>query len=211
MSKKIYLFSTSSHPETIHINSLDTKFLTPEINFSKYDHLIITSKQVALALGNYNQESYKNISALCVSQQSAKSFEKIGGQILEVGQGYGDNLEEIITHYPKNTRWIYLRAKEVASDFAFKSREKGYKVDEAIIYETFCSEAMKNANIENDAILIFTSPSSVKCYLKNHTFKKEHKIVVIGKTTAKSLPENTECVISYETTIESCIKIAKTL
>jgi uroporphyrinogen-III synthase len=211
MSKKIYLFSTSSYPDTIHINSLNIKFFTPKIDFSKYDYLIITSKQVSKALQQYELKNYLEKPALCVSQQTAKSFETIGGKTLEVGRGYGDNLIESIKHYPKEKNWLYLRGKEIASDFVQDLQTSGYQIDEAIVYETYCSEDIQKVKTEDDSVLIFTSPSSIKCFLKNHQIKETHKIVVIGNTTAKFLPKNSNFVISSETTIASCMKIAKTL
>jgi len=62
--------------------------------------------------------------------------------------------------------------------------------------------------IEKDSILIFTSPSSVDCFLKNHTISNNNKVIVIGNTTAKALPKNTDYIVSSETTIENCMKIA---
>ncbi|WP_304545420.1 uroporphyrinogen-III synthase [Sulfurimonas microaerophilic] len=211
MSKNIYLFSTSSYPDTIHINSLDTTLFTPSIDFSNYDYLIITSKQVAKALEGYERESYIKLPALCVSLQSAKSYQELGGKVLELGSGYGDNLIQVIQRYPQDTKWLYLRAKEVASNFVENSKNDGYIIDEAIVYETSCSKEIKTPQVEEDGILIFTSPSSVKCFLQNNQIKQTQKVVVIGKTTAKSLPKNVNFVISGETTIESCVKIAKTL
>lgn len=211
MSKKIYLFSTSSYPDTIHINSLDTSFFKPEIDFANYDYLVITSKQISIALQQYDKKLYIDIPALCVSQQTAKSFEEMGGKILQIGSGYGTDLGENIKRYPKNTRWLYLRAKEVASNFVNKTKALGYDIDEAIMYETYCSKMIQNIVVEGDGVLIFTSPSSVKCFLQNNKIKDTQKIVVIGKTTAKVLPKNSNFVISAETTIESCVKIAKTL
>ncbi len=210
MSQSIYLFSTTSHPDTIHINSLDTTLFTPEINFSQYDALIITSKQVMLALTQYEKEKYINKPALCISTQTAKSFEELGGKVLKTGSGYGENLGTLITAFPKEMKWLYLRAKNVASDFVTQTKELGYKIDEVIVYETFCSENILNIEVESDAVLIFTSPSSVKCFLRNNKIKDTQKIVVIGKTTAKALPKNSNFVISDETTIDSCVKIAKT-
>ncbi|QOP41927.1 uroporphyrinogen-III synthase [Sulfurimonas marina] len=211
MSKNIYLFSTSSYSDTIHINSLDTTFFKPEIDFSQYDYLIVTSKQIAKALQQYDKASYIDIPALCVSAQSAKSFESIGGKVLQIGAGYGDNLSKIIQTYPKEKSWLYLRAKEVASSFVEETKSEGYMIDEAIVYETACSNEIQKSEPENDAILIFTSPSSVKCFLENHSLYKTQKIIVIGKTTAKALPPRVEFIISQETTIASCVKIAKKL
>ncbi|SFV63563.1 Uroporphyrinogen-III synthase [hydrothermal vent metagenome] len=208
-NKKIYLFSISSHPDAVSINSLDITFFQPNIDFSKYDALIITSKQASKALTQYDKTAYIKLPALCVSVASAKSYEALGGKVLDIGGGYGDNLVDKIKSYPKEKRWLYLRAKTVASDFVQICKAEGYDIDESIVYESDCSEAIKEVQVTDDAILIFSSPSSVKCYLKNHTFTQEQKIIVIGKTTAKALPGEVEYALSDETSIQSCITIAK--
>ncbi|WP_455757620.1 uroporphyrinogen-III synthase [Sulfurimonas sp.] len=207
MPKPIYLFSISSHPHAKSINSLDITFFKPTINFSTYDYFIITSKQISESLKEYENTQLKP--ALCVSVASADSYEKIGGKVLEIGAGYGDNLAEKIKKYPKDTKWLYLRAKEVASDFVSTCQRDGYDIDEIIVYESECSKEIWHVEVEDEAVLIFTSPSSVDCFLKNHTISPHAKVVVIGKTTAKALPETIQYIVSNKTTIESCIKIAK--
>ena len=205
MTKPIYLFSISSHPHAKSINSLDIKLLKPVIDFLKYDYFIITSKQTSKALKQY--ENLKLKPALCVSVASAKSYEDIGGKVLDIGAGYGDNLIQKIKMYPKSTKWLYLRAKIVASDFITPLREEFYDIDEIIVYESDCSKEIWHVEVEDDATLIFTSPSSVKCFLKNHTISPHAKIIVIGKTTAKALPDNIKYQLSREKTIESCFKL----
>ena len=206
-TQPIYLFSISSHPNAISVNSLDITFFKPDIDFSQYDNLIITSKQASKALTQYDKNSYIHLSALCVSLQSAKSYEALGGEVLDIGGGYGDNLIQKIHSYEKSKKWLYLRAKIVASDFVQRCKEDGYLIDEAIVYESSCSEAIDKVVVEEDAILIFTSPSSVKCFLQRHSFTKKQRLIVIGKTTAKVVPEGVSYEISPETTIESCFKM----
>jgi len=203
MPKPIYLFSISSHKDTININSLDVTFLKPDIDFKKYDYFIITSKQTSEALKRYDNKELKP--ALCISVASAKSYEEIGGRVLEIGGGYGDTLKDRIKNYPKDTKWLYLRAKVVASDFVATCQKDGYDIEEAVVYESDCSKAILDVKVEDDAILIFTSPSSVKCFLKNNTIHTSNKVIVIGKTTAKSLPYGVDFIVSKETTIESCL------
>jgi len=173
--------------------------------------MIITSKQVADVLQQYNKSKFLNKKALCVSKQSALKFEAIGGKVLAVGAGYGDNLIDIIQSYPKDTKWLYLRAKKVASDFAIVCNNNGYSVSERIVYESDCSSDILNSSVTKGAILIFTSPSSVKCYMKNNIISPLETIIVIGKTTAKMLPENTNYHVAKETTIQSCIDLAHKL
>jgi len=204
-----YLFSISSHPHAKSINSLDITFLKPNIDFSKYDYFIITSKQTSEALKQYENSQLKP--ALCVSVASAASYEEIDGKVLEIGGGYGDNLVDKIKQYPKDTKWLYLRAKEVASNFVSTCQADGYDIDEVIVYESGCSKEIWHVEVEEEAVLIFTSPSSVDCFLKNHTISPHAKVIVIGKTTAKALPKTTQYIVSDETTIESCMQIAKNI
>ncbi|WP_428738106.1 uroporphyrinogen-III synthase [Sulfurimonas sp.] len=211
MSKKIYLFSTTPYLDTIHINSLNTRFFTPNIDFSKYDYLIISSKQVAKALEQYDIKAYIDKPALCVSEQTAKSFEVLGGEVLERGEGYSDTFIKLITKYPKEAKWLYLRAKETASDFVNQIRELDYFIDEAIVYETSCSQEILDVQIENDAVLIFTSPSSVKCFLQTHQLSEQNSLVTIGKTTAKALPNGMKYKTASLQSIESCVELARKL
>ena len=207
--RPIYLFSISSHPDAISVNSLDITFFKPDIDFSKYDYLIITSKQSSKALTQYDKEEYAHLPALCVSVQSAKSYENLGGEVLDIGGGYGDNLAKKIKSFPKTKKWLYLRAKTVASNFVELCKNDGYSIDEVIVYESDCSKAIQKVFVEENAILIFTSPSSVKCYLKNYNFTQNQTLIVIGKTTAKALPDGINYILSDKTTIDSCITIAK--
>ncbi len=209
MKKQIYLFSISSHPHANSINSLDIKLLKPEINFSNYDYFIITSKQTSEVLKQYVNPDLKP--ALCVSVASAKSYEDMGGEVLDIGGGYGDNLVSKIKEYTKSKKWLYLRAKVVASDFVSICQKDGYDIDEIIVYESGCSKEIWHVEVEDEAILIFTSPSSVNCFLQNHTISPHAKVIVIGKTTAKALPKNVKYILSSKTSIDSCIDIAKTL
>ena len=202
---KTYLFSTSSHPDAISVNSLEIIFLKPDIDFSKYSHFIITSKQVSEVLKQYDKQVLKP--ALCVSQATADSYKKIGGEVLGIGSGYGDNLSVQLKTYPKATQWLYLRAKVIASDFVLQCQKQGYIIDEHIVYESICSRDIDEVNVEDNATLIFTSPSSVECFLKQHTINKQSNIIVIGKTTAKALPVDINYKISDKTTIQSCIDL----
>ena len=208
MPKNIYLFSLTPLDGVKHINSLHVSYFTPDIDFKNYDFLIITSKQVVEALKNYD-DTWKSLSVLAVAKPTAQAVKKAGGKILEFGSGYGDNLVTIIGSYPKEKRWLYLRAKEVASDFSLTCKESGYNIDEVILYETSCSSECLHVKVEEDATLIFTSPSSVECFLKYHDFKTTQKIVVIGTTTAKAIPHGVSYKIAEEPTMQSCLKKAQ--
>ncbi|MFT7004662.1 MAG: uroporphyrinogen-III synthase [Sulfurimonas sp.] len=210
MSKQIYLFSTSKNKNknVTSIKSLDVNFLSPKIDFTNYDYLIITSKQTVKALSGYDKSSFINKPSICVSTNTSSFYEDIGGKILDIGNGYGDSLSDIIKKHPKTTRWLYLRAKNVASDFVQKTIEDGYNIDEVVLYYSECSQELLNVRVNDDSTLIFTSPSCVECFLKNNTIHAEAKIIAIGNTTAKALPKNIKYYLSNETSIDSCVELA---
>lgn len=208
MSKKIYLFATSKSEYAINVKSLDVRFLKPDIDFSKYDYLIITSKQTVKALEQYDKKDFIDTPALCVSVKTANLYSEFGGKILAIGDGYGDNLIQNIEEYPKETKWLYLRAELIASDFVQKSRDDGYVIDEKILYVSECSKEILDIRVADDSTLIFTSPSSIECFLKNNTINPKAKVVVIGKTTANYLPQGIEYIVSQNTSIESCVELA---
>jgi len=205
-AKNVYLFSTSSHPQAIHVNSLDIDFYKPDIDSSQYDYFIVTSKQVAKVLEFYKVSNIKP--ALCISKGTAAAYKKIGGEVVDVASGYGASIASELRRYPKKSRWLYLRAEEVASNFVDELVEDGYSIHQSVVYKSKCSEEINKVEVENDATLIFTSPSSVKCFLKRHTILSTHKVIVIGKTTAKVLPKDIEFTLSKEPTIDACIEIS---
>ncbi|MFT5661025.1 MAG: uroporphyrinogen-III synthase [Sulfurimonas sp.] len=205
MKSKTYLFSTFSHPDAISINSLDITLFKPDIDFSKYDHFIITSKQVSEVLKQYDAKVLKP--ALCISKATALAYEKIGGKVLGIGGGYGDDLSLEIRKQSRGVQWLYLRAKVVASGFVSLCKKEGYCITESIVYESKCSCEIRDIQVEDNATLIFTSPSSVKCFLKQHTISEQSSVIVIGKTTAKALPTNIEYKVSEKTTVQSCIDL----
>lgn len=211
MSKKIYLFATSKSEYAINVKSLDVRYLKPDIDFSKYDYLIITSKQTVKALEQYDKKDFIEIPVLCVSVKTANAYKEFGGIVLAIGDGYGDNLVKNIKEFPKETKWLYLRAEMIASDFVKRSQDDGYKIDDKILYVSECSKEILDTRVDDDSTLIFTSPSSVECFLKNNSIHPDAKVIVIGRTTAKSLPEGIKYIISEKTSIESCIELALSL
>ncbi len=211
--RKIYLFSLTpfDDDEVIHIPTLQVKFLKNDIDFSKYNYLILTSKQaVNYLLTNHDKKDFLNKKALCVSKKTATFYKDIGGDVFEHNKNYGEELIDIIKNEPKK-RWLYLRAKEVASDFVKRLKNEGFCVDEKIVYETRCNEGLKDYSFEEEAVYVFTSPSSVKCFLKYHDIKEKNKVVAIGKTTAYVLKGFKNVITSPKQSVKNCINLAKTL
>ncbi|MDD4855644.1 MAG: uroporphyrinogen-III synthase [Sulfuricurvum sp.] len=209
--RPIYLVSKTSHHETVgvvHIPILSIHFLTPDIDFNLYEGIVVTSKQGVLALNHYAIK-WEKLHIICVGQSTAQEVKKQGGIHIEIAQGYGESIFDALRQY--RGKWLYLRPKMIASSWPARAREAGMILDEVIIYETTCNEAMEKLEIADDGVLIFTSPSSIECFLQKYSLRSTHDIVVIGKTTQNALPLGIKSTLSETTSVESCIEKAQKL
>ncbi len=206
----IFLFSKTPQSGVTHVPILDTIFFQPEIDFSRYDAIVLTSKQAVAALEKISP-SWRYVPVLSVSSKTAETVRKCGGKLLETGAGYGDSLAEIIIKKYASYRWLYPRPRVAASDFKASVVKAGVKMDDAIVYETSCNEECQNMGLPDNATLIFTSPSSVACFLEFFELKTSYKVVVIGKTTAKALPQQTKYCMPDEATVDAAVLLAQKL
>ncbi|WP_345975172.1 uroporphyrinogen-III synthase [Sulfurimonas sp. HSL3-7] len=206
----IFLFSTTSHPHVTHIPILATRFFQPVIDFSAYDAIVLTSKQAVTALEKISS-NWKVLPALCVASKTAYAVEKAGGELLEKGEGYGDSLTDIIIDNYASYRWLYPRPAVVASDFKEHVKQAGVHMDDIIVYETYCNDACRDIELPDNAILVFTSPLTIACFMTLFSFKSSYKVVVIGKTTAKALPENIKYHMPDLPTVDASVLLAEKL
>ncbi len=205
----IYLFSKTPHSEVIHVPILTVRYLRPDIDFSVYDAIVITSKEAVDAL-NATGTDWKRLPVLCVASKTAEKVRDAGGEILEVGSGYGDDIARIIfEHYPQK-RWLYAKPVQTASDFAERLRHDGVKIDDCTVYETQCNSNVK-VTIKDKAVLAFTSPSAVECFLARFSFKAKHRVCVIGKTTLQALPDNLKAQMPHNPSVDELVLLAKRL
>jgi len=90
-------------------------------------------------------------------------------------------------------------------------KKAGIDLQEQVIYETGCITYEKREKPVENAIIIFTSPSTIHCFLKNFSWDESYTAVVIGKSTKVHLPEYADYVVADEPLISSCIEKAKSL
>ena len=208
--KNIFLFSKTSHPDVTHIPILNTNFLKPNINFENYDAIVLTSKQAVTALDNISPK-WKSIPALSIASKTEEMVRNAGGTLLDRGEGYGDMLDDIIATKYATLRWLYPRPKIVASNFKERVKARGIVMDDVIVYETSCNETCKEILLPEDAILIFTSPFTIECFMKFYEFKSSYKVIAIGKTTAAALPKNVNYVMPDTPNVDACVTLARKL
>jgi len=207
-TNKIFLFSKTGYSDVTHIPILVPTYVSAPINFSNYDYIIATSKEALTALDKIGE--WHHLPVLAISDSTAEFVKKQGGEILDIAEGYGKSIVGIVEKKYANLRALHPHAKIIAFDLHSALKVFNVSIDSFIVYETSCSKAEK-IDLPSDAICIFTSPSSVKCFKEKYEFLPNFRIVCIGETTASALPSNLEYVISEKTSVPSTIERAISL
>lgn len=206
--RPIYLISKTPYEGVIHIPILTITFLTPLIDFTRYQGIIITSKQSLIALENYTF-SWEKLGCICVSEGTAEAARKAGAVEVYVADGYARSIPEVMQRESLGGRWLYVRPRVIASEWVERTASLGVELDEAVVYETTCNEDAGGMKIEENAILVFTSPSSIECFGKYYAILATHSIVAIGRTTRDAFKGAKEVWISPDTSISSAIELAR--
>jgi uroporphyrinogen-III synthase len=206
--RPIYLISKTPYEGVIHIPVLSIRFLTPDIDFSEYEGVVFTSKQGIEALRNYRVD-WEKLRCICVSEPTAEYARTAGARNVEAASGYGVSIPDVLSSKKRSGRWLYLRPEKVASSWTDEARSRGFEIDEAVVYQTRCNPEAITEPIDENGILIFTSPSSVECFLQRHLIFPTHRVVVIGTTTQKALPHGTDAQLSAQTSVASAVELAR--
>ena len=206
-----YLFSDTSHEGVVHLPLFEIKFLPTVHDITQYDALVFTSKNGVNALC-YHQLLWKEIPSYAIGQSTANHIEKCGGHVVFCSSSaYGDDFAYQLLPYLAQKRILFPRAKEISSSLPTILRNHNVFVDEYIAYETVCKEYPMEMKPPSHSKLIFTSPSTVTCFLKNFGWDDTYKAVAIGEKTASALPLESHKYVSHIQTIEACIELAKAI
>ncbi len=209
MSRAIYLLSPTPKDGTIALPMIDFSVTTNSIDFSHSDTLIFTSKQ-AVITANQIDILWKNYPCIAIGGATKKQIEDLGGKVIYHPKSfYGETLSQDIAKFFRDKKLLYLRPKEVSFDSKGFLEKEGIAVNEQIIYETSCLKYTSKDRPSKDAIIIFTSPSTIHCFLKNFEWDESYTAVVIGKATKVHLPVDTKYVVADEPLIKACILKAK--
>ncbi len=211
MSRAIYLLSPTPREETIALPVIDFTVTAGAIDFSTSDTLLFTSKQAVVTADKIDL-SWKNYPCIAIGPATKKQIEDLGGKVIYHPRSfYGETLSQDISKFFRELKLLYLRPKEVSFDSKGFLEKEGITLQEQIIYETSCIKYAPEDKPSKDAIIIFTSPSTIHCFLKNFGWDESYTAVVIGKATKVHLPVDAEYVVADEPLISSCIKKAYTI
>jgi len=208
--RAVYLLSPSAREGTVPLPMITFSVTAESIDFSKSDTLLFTSKQ-AVITAEYIDETWKNHPCIAIGPATKKQIESLGGKVVYFPKEfYGENLSQDIARFFKERKLLYLRPKEVSFDAKGFLKKEGIDLQEQIIYETSCiayTAALEKPS--ENAIIIFTSPSTIHCFLKNFEWNDSYTAIVIGKATKVHLPENANFLVADEPLIASCIEKAQ--
>jgi len=204
--KNIYILSDKKVDGAKNLPVFTINYIFSDINFFKYDALIFTSKNALYSLEHFNMD-WKKIPAYAIAPMTANIIKELGGNLVFTGvTNHGDQFALEIQEKLKDKKVLYLRGNLVNI-----LRDNKIECDEKIVYESVCKKNSQNLKPPKNSTIIFSSPSTIKCFLDNFTWDDSYTAISIGKTTAKYFPQFIKPIISNTTSLEACVQKAKEL
>jgi len=205
----IYLLSPLKKEGTHSLPMISFKIITDSIEFLNCDTLMFTSKQ-AVVTADTIDKNWKNYPSIAIGGATKKKIEEFGGEVIyHPKKFYGKSLAEGIKEQFYQRKILYLRPKEVSFDSKGFLAKEGIELQEQILYETSCKHYDAKEKPKKNAIIIFTSPSTIKCFFKNFFWDESYIAILIGKATKEHLPDYCFYEVADMPLIDSCIKKAK--
>jgi uroporphyrinogen-III synthase len=185
------------------------EIVADSIDFEGYDTLMFTSKQAVRSADAIDKE-WRRYPAIAIGEATAGEISRLGGTVLyRPEEFYAENLCEDIVRLFSEREVLYLRPEKVSFDSRGHLASRGIEIGERIIYRTSCIKYRGDEAPEDGAIIVFTSPSTIHCFLENFGWRESYTAVVIGRATLEHLPENASFVVAQRPMIDSCIEAAE--
>jgi uroporphyrinogen-III synthase len=205
----IYLLSPLKKKGTISLPMISFELVAKSIDFRDCDTLMFTSKQAVVSVDNIDKK-WKEYPSIAIGGATKEKIEELGGKVIYYPKKfYGKNLAQDIKEYFRDKKILYLRPKVISFDSKAFLEKENIELCEQIIYETKCKSYSIDSKPKKGAIIIFTSPSTIRCFFKNFLWDSSYIAILIGKATKEHLPKECKYYISDEPLINSCIKKAK--
>jgi len=209
MLRPIYLTSPLARAGTQALPMIDFRLVADRIDYQGCDTLMFTSKQAVVSAETIDP-GWKKLPAIAIGGATAAKIKAMGGTVLYHPKNfYGEELATDVLTYFRQRRVLYLRPKKVSFDSRAFLAEAGYPLQEQIIYETFCRSYSPEARPARDAVIIFTSPSTIHCFLDQFGWEDSYTAVVIGTATLEHLPQGAKYAVAERPLIDACVVKAK--
>lgn len=203
--RPIYLLSPKHKEATKSLPMIKFQTIANSIDFSTCDTLMFTSKQAVVTAEEIDVD-WKKIPTIAIGTATKRQIEELGGRVIYYPKHfYGTTLAKDIKEQFSDKKILYLRPKKISFDSKTYLASSHIELQEQIIYQTTCIEYKADKRPPSHSIVIFTSPSTIECFLSNFAWDNSYTAVVIGESTKAHLPEGCDFVVSDVPLIDSCI------
>lgn len=205
----IYILSDKKVEGALNLPVIEHRYIDIHIDIKKYDAVIFTSKNGVKALDKAVKE-WQKLTIYTIGEGSQEQALALGAKnAINLKAPNGNEFANRLIPLLQGKRVLFPRAKQIVSDIENILKEGGIDIKSAIIYETIC----KRAPIipKEGSVIIFSSPSTIECFLRSIPWSNSYKAVCIGEVTASYLPKNIKAAISNKNSLEACVKLAQEL
>ena len=142
----------------------------------------------------------KNKRCYCVGEKTKVALEENGLKVSHFEEN-ASNLVDFIVKNAKNEDFVFFCGKERRPDLEAQMELHKIKLESIEVYQTL----LKPKAIDAFDIVLFYSPSGVRSFLQDNSFKQT-VCICIGPTTAEALPvSKRQIVIATSPTVEHMI------
>ena len=210
MSATIYLLGTKPIEGAEWLPMLRFERLAEALALEDVDAVVFSSQE-AIRHAEAIDASWKQLPAIAVGEKSAEAIRRAGGRVLATAEGSGASLATLLCADFRDYRLLYLRPEKSAFALADALKDCDIHLKEQILYRTVCREYAASDAPEEGSVLVFSSPSTIRCFLKNFSWKPSYRAVAIGKSTAAAFPEEIAYTLSEFPSFESALQKAREL
>ena len=209
--RPIYLTSPKKAEGTRPLPMIRFRIVAEQIDYQGCDTLVFTSKQ-AVRSAEAIDPAWKRLPCIAIGPATEREILALGGEVLHRPENYyGESLANDLVERFRNRRLLYLRPRKVSFDSKAFLAAAGIELTEQVIYETACRSYSPQEAPEKGAIIVFTSPSTIHCFLDNFAWDPSYGAVVIGRATLEHLPAGCDVTVAAEPTIDACLEAARSL
>jgi len=209
--RRIYLTSPLPKKGTVPLPMIRFHITAEKIDYQGCDTLMFTSKQAVVSAEKIDP-GWKKFPTVAIGPATAKKIRELGGTVLfHPEKFYGEVLAAEVAEIFRDRRLLYLRPRTVTFDSRAYLARQGIVLKEQIIYETSCRRYTEREKPEKGSVIVFTSPSTIHCFLENFEWEPDYTAVVIGRSTREHLPDSCRFTVAETPSIDACVDAAKRL
>lgn len=202
-NRLIYTLSEKKVAGAISCPIIKTKYI--QANFTdEICATVFTSKNGVKGLFKIRPD-FTLYPSFAIGEETAKEIIALGGRVLFIATK--SNGEEFSKELQKHAikEFVWARGKQIAYDL---TKTANVCIKEVVVYETVCCEQI-STQFAKDSAIVFSSPSTVKCFFNKNLWRDDLIAIAIGATTAKTLKEyEVEAFISSQQTLKSAVELA---